>query len=69
MNDLRVWTVYEHGGGRTVSSDQCDHWKEPLQVVALADLFAHPMFEGEGAIPKANVRFVLASALDEKERP
>lgn len=32
----RVWTVYEHGGGRTVSSEQIDDWKPPLLVVPLA---------------------------------
>lgn len=38
LPDLRAWVVYEHGGGRYVTHEQRDHWKEPVRVVALDDL-------------------------------
>lgn len=39
-NLIRAWTVYEHGGGRYVTNEQRDDWKEPVCVVALADVLA-----------------------------
>lgn len=38
MPEPRVWTVYEHGAGRFIASEQRDHYKQPIVVAALEDI-------------------------------
>jgi len=58
-------------GQHKVTSDRCFTPPSPECVertyVAVDALLSHPMFEGEGSIPKANVRHVIANALTGNE--
>lgn len=54
--------AFQKAAGIPFQSERFDAARYRQELEALLD---HPMFQGEGVIPKANVRFVIAAALNQ----